>query len=162
MNALVRLRSGRCFYADPPQGPTGGRPRRHGTKLVCDDPTTWPPPTSEWRTTDVNYGRVLVQCWSGLHAIPHNHAKRGTRQARPIVRGTLIRLEVERLPKPDLCPRCRSGSGGGDRNSLTWRPFGESMLPGSPLNTPIASSNRFSSGRRPGFVPPRPPIAGPG
>lgn len=33
-SALVRLRSGRCFYADPPQGPTGGRPRRHGTR-VC-------------------------------------------------------------------------------------------------------------------------------
>jgi hypothetical protein len=35
---------------------------------------------------------------------PQNHAKRGTRQARPIVRGTLIRLEVERLPKPTKVP----------------------------------------------------------
>jgi hypothetical protein len=47
---------------------------------------------------------VRTHCWSGLHPIPHNHEKRGTRQARPIVRGTLIRLEVERLPKPTRVP----------------------------------------------------------
>jgi hypothetical protein len=104
MSALVRLRSGRCFYADPPPEPTGGRPRRHGAKFVCDDPTTWPTPTDEWSTTAGGYGRVQLQCWSGLHAIPHNHEKRGTRQARPLVRGTLIRLEVERLPKPTKVP----------------------------------------------------------
>jgi hypothetical protein len=102
---LVRLRSGRCFSADPPQGPTGGRPRRHGAKFICDDPTTWPAPTSQWSATDAQYGWVRIQCWSDLHAIPQRHAKRGTRQARPIVRGTLIRLEVEHLPKPDVCAR---------------------------------------------------------
>ena len=104
VSALVRLRSGRWISADPPPGPTGGRPRRHGSKLVCDDPTTWPKPTQEWSTTDADYGQVRLQCWSELHAIPHIHAKRGTRQARPIVRGTLIRLEVERLPKPTKAP----------------------------------------------------------
>jgi hypothetical protein len=101
---LVRLRSGRCFSADPPKEPTGGRPRRHGTKLVCDDPTTWPTPSEEWSMPDTDYGQVRLQCWNGLHAIPHNHEKKGTRQARPIVRGTLIRLEVERLPKPTKAP----------------------------------------------------------
>jgi hypothetical protein len=104
VSVLVRLRSGRCFYADPPPGPTGGRPRRHGTKFVCDDPTTWSAPTSQWNTTDTDYGQVWIHCWSGLHPIPHNHEKRGTRQARPIVRGTLIRLEVEHLPKPTKVP----------------------------------------------------------
>src|SRR5947209_2188192 len=37
---LVRLRSDRCFYADPlpaPTRPKGGRPRRHGQKLACND-----------------------------------------------------------------------------------------------------------------------------
>ena len=104
VSILMRLRSGRCFYADPPSGPTGGRPRRHGSKFVCDDPSTSPTPTAEWRTTDANYEWVQIQCWSGLHAIPQNHEKRGTRQARPIVRGTLIRLEVERPPKPTKVP----------------------------------------------------------
>src|SRR5215469_14942426 len=79
VSALVRLRSGRCFYADPPPGPTGGRPRRHGSKFACDDPTTWPKPTQEWSTTDAEYGQVRLQCWSGLHPIPQIHAKRGTR-----------------------------------------------------------------------------------
>ena len=52
---LVRLRSDRCFYADPPPRPPGatGRPRRHGAKFNCADPTTWPAPTATWsvRTT---------------------------------------------------------------------------------------------------------------
>ena len=38
---LVQLRSGRCFDADPDHQPRTGRPRRHGPKLACDDPTTW-------------------------------------------------------------------------------------------------------------------------
>jgi hypothetical protein len=54
---LVRLRSDRCFYADPPpaaRSPKGGRPRRHGAKFNCADPTTWPtrpPPTSSSTTS---------------------------------------------------------------------------------------------------------------
>jgi hypothetical protein len=35
---LVRLRSDRCCYADPPpaaRSPRGGRPRRHGAKFAC-------------------------------------------------------------------------------------------------------------------------------
>jgi hypothetical protein len=104
VSILVRLRSGRCFYADPLPGPTGGRPRRHGTKFVCDDPTTWPMPSDQWSMPDTDYGQVRLQCWSGLHAIPQMHDKRGTRPARPVVRGTLIRLEVERLPKPTKVP----------------------------------------------------------
>jgi hypothetical protein len=104
VSALVRLRSGRCFYPDPPPGATGGRPRRHGSKFVCDNPTTWPSPPAEWSTTDAPYGGVRRKSRSGLHAIPPNHAKRATRQARPLVRGTLIPLEVERLPKPTKVP----------------------------------------------------------
>lgn len=33
VSILVRLRSGRCFYADPPPGPTGGRLTRCATRL---------------------------------------------------------------------------------------------------------------------------------
>src|SRR5256884_1150224 len=49
---LVRLRSDRCFYADPlpaPTRPKGGRPRRHGQKLACNDEATWWPPSVEHR-----------------------------------------------------------------------------------------------------------------
>jgi hypothetical protein len=101
---LVRLRAGRCFYAVPPSVPTGGRPRRHGAKFVCDDPATWPDPTDRWAHVEPQYGQVLVQAWSGLHAIPQNHAKRGTRQAKPVVTGTLLRVEVDHLPRPTKAP----------------------------------------------------------
>ena len=103
---LVRLRAGRCFYAspDPAHIAETGRPRRHGAKLVCDDPTTWPPPTAEWQQTETQYGHVHLRAWAELHAIPQNHAKRGTRQAKPIVTGTLIRLEVAHLPRPTKAP----------------------------------------------------------
>jgi Transposase DDE domain len=102
---LVRLRAGRCFYADPTAQPMTGRPRRQGAKLVCDDPTTWPMPSAAWTTSDARHGRVSLQAWAGLHAGPQNHATRGTRRPRPLVRGTLIRLEVERLPRPTKVPQ---------------------------------------------------------
>lgn len=102
---LVRLRAGRCFYADPTSQPPTGRPRRHGAKLACDDPTTWPTPTDTWTSTDPQYGQVSLRAWADLHAVPQLHATRGTRQPRPLVRGTLIRLQVERLPRPTKSPQ---------------------------------------------------------
>lgn len=104
ISLLIRLRTGRCFYGEPPPGPTGGRPRRHGRKFVCEDATSWPIPTQEWHSEDPGYGHVHVQAWSDLHPVPQNHATRGTRQPRPIVHGTLIRLEVSRLPRPTKTP----------------------------------------------------------
>ncbi len=101
---LVRLRAGRCFYADPTAQPHTGRPRRHGMKFVCDDPATWPTPTATWTVTDPDYGQICLQAWSGLHAAPQHHATRGTRQPRPLIRGTLIRLDVDRLPRPTKAP----------------------------------------------------------
>jgi hypothetical protein len=88
---------------------------------------------------------VRIQCWNGLHAIPQNHDKRGTRQARPIVRGTLIRLEVERLPKPTTVPvpRLPLVVGAGVARSSN-ESFG-GPLPGSPSNLPFAASNRSGS-----------------
>jgi hypothetical protein len=102
---LVRLRAGRCFYADPTTQPATGRPRRHGAKFVCDDPATWPAPTDQWSTEDPQYGRVQLQAWNGLHAKPQQHTSRGSRRPRPLVRGTLIRLEVDQLPRPTKRPQ---------------------------------------------------------
>jgi hypothetical protein len=105
VDLLVRLRAGRCFSADPTAPPHTGRPRRHGVQFVCADPTTWPAPTAAWTVSDPAYGPICLQAWSGLHAAPHNHAMRGTRQPRPRIRGTLIRLAVERLPRPTTLPQ---------------------------------------------------------
>jgi DDE superfamily endonuclease len=59
---LVRLRSDRCFYADPPpaDGAKVGRPRRHGQKFTCAEERTWWTPTSEHCEEHTQYGSVRV------------------------------------------------------------------------------------------------------
>jgi hypothetical protein len=96
---LVRLRSGRCFYADAiPTPGANGRPRRHGQKFDCSEETTWTPPTAELCMHDAQYGDVRVRAWSGLHPKQQHHPGKGTRGPRAIVRGTLVLVEVSRLP----------------------------------------------------------------
>lgn len=102
---LVRLRAGRSFYADPTSQPRTGRPRRHGHTFDCTDAATWPPPTAQTCVEDVQYGTVCVQAWARLHPKTQEHATRGTRKPRPVVRGTLIRVEVARLPHPTQPPK---------------------------------------------------------
>jgi hypothetical protein len=107
---LVRLRSGRCFYADPPPycgkaNGCGGRPRRHGQKLACDQPETWWAPTAEHTEEDGLYGHVRVRAWSGVHGKVQEHAGRGTRGPAPLERGTLVLLQVERLPRQTRVPK---------------------------------------------------------
>jgi hypothetical protein len=99
---LVRLRSGRCSYADPegPPAPTG-RPRRHGKKFSCKDPKTWPEPTHEYSLESERYGTVRVRAWEGLHPKVCLHEGRGSRGPLPIVRGTLVLVEVGCLPRAE-------------------------------------------------------------
>jgi hypothetical protein len=104
---LVRLRSDRCFYADPPPRPpgAGGRPRRHGAKFACADPATWPAPTTTHVATDDQYGTVTVHAWAGLHPKQHRHPGHGSGAPRPIVRGTILRVQVERIPAKTRPPK---------------------------------------------------------
>ena len=99
---LLRLRAGRRFYGDPglcdpPEHI--GRPRRHGPKMKCSEPSTWPEPSAEHRCEDAGYGSVRVRAWAEMHPKVSNHAGKGTRGPLPIVVGTLILVEVERLPR---------------------------------------------------------------
>ena len=99
---LVRLRAGRRFYGDPSlAGPPAktGRPRRHGPKMKCNDPSTWPKPSAEYVCEDAGHGTVRVRAWSELHPKVQNHEGRGGRGLLPMVVGTLILVEVERLPR---------------------------------------------------------------
>ena len=99
---LIRLRAGRRFYADPSlAGPPAhtGRPRRHGPKMKCKDPGTWPEPSTEYICEDFGYGAVRVRAWANLHPKVCAHEGRGSRGPLPIVRGTLVLVEVERLPR---------------------------------------------------------------
>jgi hypothetical protein len=104
---LVRLRSDRCFYADPPPPPPGktGRPRRHGAKFAFADPATWPAPTATLTCQDDQYGTVTVQAWAGLHPKQQRHPGHGSRGPRPIVRGTIIRVQVQRVPAKTRPPK---------------------------------------------------------
>ena len=49
---------------------------------------------------DEQYGHVRVRAWTGLHPKTQGeHAQRDARGRRPIVRGTLVLVEVSRLPQ---------------------------------------------------------------
>jgi hypothetical protein len=103
---LVRLRAGRCFYADPTSQPATGRPRRHGVKFDTSQPETWPAPAGEVAIEDGQYGRVRVRAWIGLHPKTQGEqAQRDERGRRPIVRGTLVLVEVSRLPQQTREPQ---------------------------------------------------------
>jgi DDE superfamily endonuclease len=126
---LVRLRADRCFYADPPpaaRSPKGGRPRRHGAKFAFTDPTTWPTPTATLTCQDEQYGTVTVAAWSGLHPKQQRHPGHGTRGPRPIVRGTILRVQVQRVPARTRPPKVLwlwwAGCGELDLN-LAWRAY---------------------------------------
>ena len=125
---LVRLRSDRCFYADPPPRLPGasGRPRRHGAKFNLADPATWPVPTATLTTVDDQYGTVTVQAWAGLHPKQQRHPGHGSGRPRPIVRGTIIRVQVERVPARTRPPKVLwlwwAGPGQLDLD-LAWRAY---------------------------------------
>jgi hypothetical protein len=125
---LVRLRSDRCFYADPPPRPLGstGRPRRHGAKFALADPATWPTPTATLTCQDDQYGSVTVKAWGGLHPKQQRHPGRGTGRPRPIVRGTILRVQVQRVPARTRPPKVLwlwwAGPGSCDLD-LAWRAY---------------------------------------
>ena len=128
--------------ATRPPSPKGGRPRRHGAKLDTGDPATWPSPTVVHIEDDDHYGRVTVRAWAGLHPKQQLHPTRGTMQPRPIVRGTLVRVQVSRIPANTRPPQVLwlwwqgCGHGTGDavaRLRAPVRPGARFALPGRPL-----------------------------
>jgi hypothetical protein len=103
---LTRIRDDRVFYADPPARPnrpakTGGRPPRHGRRFKCSDRNTWARASASLVSSDPRYGTVRVTAWHGLHPRVIGRGRWAEHDgAPPIVRGTVIRIEVEHLPKP--------------------------------------------------------------
>ena len=110
---LVRLRSGRCFYGDPPspdecgtgRGTPGGRPRRHGMQVRMLQSGQLAFSNLRYQCQDAQYGQVKVRALCGLHSKTQSHATIGTRQARPISKGTLVLVEVSRLPRKTREPQ---------------------------------------------------------
>ncbi len=104
---LVRLHSNRVFYADPDQDSPRpvGRPRRHGARFDLHDPETWPDPTCEHQCKDKDYGPVRVRAWSELHPKTRRIGERYGCERAPVVKGTVILVEVSRLPRETRKPK---------------------------------------------------------
>lgn len=104
---LCRIRDDRVFHADPPPRPdrparTGGRPPRHGARFKCSDPSTWTEPADHLVTSDLRYGTVTVTAWDRLHPRLSRRGHWTGHDTAPIVAGTVIRVDVEHLPKPTV------------------------------------------------------------
>lgn len=99
---VVRIRDDRVFYThpDPPSPGTIGRPRRHGTRFGCAEPHTWPAPHIELHRDDARYGHVHIMAWSGLHPRLGCRGHWTGHDQPPIVPGTVVRVDVDHLPKP--------------------------------------------------------------
>jgi hypothetical protein len=125
---LVRIRSDRNFYAagHPRRDGRPGRPARHGAKLSLADPTTWPAPTATWQEADAQYGQVTVTAWGGLH--PKQRTYRDADGHLRIVAGTLVRVQVARLPGRARAPKTlwlwwAGPAGIAPELALVWRAY---------------------------------------
>jgi hypothetical protein len=97
---LGRMRSDRVLRrATAPRIPgTNGRPRRHGGEFIFGDPATWGEPDHTLTTDTRLYGPATAQAWDRLHPRLTHRAAWHTSTTLPIIEGTVIRLEVTRLP----------------------------------------------------------------
>jgi hypothetical protein len=97
---VVRIKNDRKFFARPtpraPGGHPGGRPRRHGDRFSCADPSTWHTPDTVLACEDKTYGHVEVRAWQQLH--PKQDTYRDPGGQMTIVEGTIIRVQVSALP----------------------------------------------------------------
>jgi hypothetical protein len=111
-HVVGRLRSNQVFHADPvPEPARRGRCRRHGDKITLNDPDTLGRPDRRVEVDSPRYGTVVLSGWDGRH-------RRLTREGfwdkhpgpLPIVAGSVIRVELRRLP----------GGGVPDRPMWLW------------------------------------------
>jgi hypothetical protein len=98
---LVRLRSDRVlrFPAPPRQPGIRGRGIRHGARFEFANPQTWPTPANTTVNNTSRYGTAQARSWDRLHTkLTRVGAWAGHEELLPIVDGTVIRSQVERLP----------------------------------------------------------------
>ena len=97
---LAGIRGDRVFYTDPATRAAGqlGRPRRHGARFCCTDPTGWPTPEQPLKVDDEQYSRVQVAARAGLHPELAGRGHWTDCAQPPIVPGTVIRVQFEHLP----------------------------------------------------------------
>jgi hypothetical protein len=160
---LARIRSDRVCYA-PAAGYAGtGRPGRHGKAMKLDDPATWPTPQQAAAGVHGRYGTVAVTAWGRYHPQLQRRAGWAHRPGvLPIVEGTLIHVQVDRLPgerRPKPMWLWHSHPGVADLGVLR-------LFRASPrrfdLEHTSDSSSKPSAGPAPVCAPRPRPTAGPG
>jgi hypothetical protein len=98
---LGRIRSDRVLRLPrPPRAPgTTGRPRKHGREFALARPATWPEPAHTTTTATTRYGTATATSWDRLHPRLTQRGCWADHDGElPLIEGTLIRLQVERLP----------------------------------------------------------------
>jgi hypothetical protein len=127
-SVLVRIRSDRVFYTAAEPAPAGrvGRPRRHGRRFALSQPDSSLEPDACLTASDPRYGTVSVCAWSGLHPKLSGRGRWAGGDGPPIVAGTVIRVEVEHLPRPTRAVKVLwlwwSGPGTPDLD-VCWRAY---------------------------------------
>src|SRR5829696_359133 len=150
---LVRLRAGRRFYGDPSlSDPPAhiGRPRRHGPKMKCSDPSTWPEPSAEHHCEEAGYGCVRVRAWAELHPKVRNYEGREEAGAEGLVvvvawaggngagSGSPVALIPQALRPGAHLPLSQAGNG-------VEHPSGSSPRAGRPME--LAGSSRLHTAK---------------
>ncbi|SCE65910.1 DDE superfamily endonuclease [Micromonospora coriariae] len=84
----------------PPRLPAGtGRPPKHGPEFRLDNPSTWPAPQHHTTAETSRYGTVNACSWDRLHPrLTRRTCRIDHHGDLPVIAGTLIRLQVARLP----------------------------------------------------------------
>jgi hypothetical protein len=96
---IGRLRSDRVLYRAAPAYAGFGRPQRHGSAFRLTDPSTWEAPEAQTLTDTDRYGKFEAKVWEGLHPwLKQRSAWIGHDQTLPVIEGTVIRIQSERLP----------------------------------------------------------------
>lgn len=101
VQVLVRMRSDRVLACPAPPRPPGapGRPARHGARFAFGDPATWTTPTHTTTTDTTRYGAAHARSWDRLHPkLTRTGAWAEHDGPLPIMEGTVIQLQVDRLP----------------------------------------------------------------
>ncbi|MEU4843331.1 NF041680 family putative transposase [Nocardia testacea] len=98
---LARMRSDRVLRRRAPawQPGTTGRPPRHGAEFVFGDQTSWGEPDTDVTTETRLYGPATARSWNRLHPRLTHRCSWVTQVGKlPVIEGTVIRLDVDRLP----------------------------------------------------------------
>jgi hypothetical protein len=101
----VRVRSDRVFYRHVPPRPAGqpGRRGRHGPPVSCADPATWHGAAVTAAARSPRHGPLEVTAWHQVHQQLTSQSggwEDWPGRTRPLVEGTLIRLEARPAAGP--------------------------------------------------------------